>query len=103
MGAVNNVTNAISSALGTDGSGGGVIGGVSDTVSHVGQVVSNSPLAQAVISGGAAVLTGGASIPYTAGLLAANSVGQGQSLGQAALTDLVLTPLVLVQTPCLVV
>ena len=88
MGAVNNVTNAISSALGTDGSGGGVIGGVSDTVSHVGQVVSNSPLAQAVISGGAAVLTGGASIPYTAGLLAANSVGQGQSLGQAALTGL---------------
>ena len=65
-----------------------VVQAVSDTVSHVGQVVSNSPLAQAVISGGAAVLTGGASIPYTAGLLAANSVGQGQSLGQAALTGL---------------
>ena len=61
---------------------------VSDAVSHVGKVVSNSPLAQAAISAGSAVLTGGASIPLTAGLLAGNSVAQGKPLEQAAMTGL---------------
>ena len=53
---------------------------VSDTVSHVGQVIASSPLAQAAISAGAAILTGGASIPLTAGLIGANQVAQGGSL-----------------------
>ena len=57
---------------------------VSDTVSHVGQVISESPIAQAAITLGGAMV--GMPPSVTAGLLAANSVGQGQSLEQAALT-----------------
>lgn len=57
---------------------------VSDTVSHVGQVISESPIAQAAITVGGTML--GIPPSVTAGLLAANSVGQGQSLEQAALT-----------------
>ena len=57
---------------------------VSDTVSHVGQVISGSPLAQAAITVGGTMV--GIPPSVTAGLLAANSVGQGQSLEQAALT-----------------
>ena len=60
------------------------VGSVSDTVSHVGQVISGSPLAQAAITVGGTML--GIPPSVTAGLLAANSVGQGQSLEQAALT-----------------
>ena len=56
---------------------------VSDTVSHVGQVISESPIAQAAITVGGTML--GIPPSVTAGLLAANSVGQGQSLEQAAL------------------
>ena len=55
-----------------------------DTVSHVGQVISESPIAQAAITVGGAMV--GIPPSVTAGLLAANSVGQGQSLEQAALT-----------------
>lgn len=57
---------------------------VSDTVSHVGQVISESPIAQAAITVGGTML--GIPPQITAGVLAANSVGQGQSLEQAALT-----------------
>ena len=57
---------------------------VSDTVSHVGQVISESPIAQAAITVGGTMV--GIPPSISAGLLAANSVGQGQSLGQAALT-----------------
>lgn len=60
------------------------VGSVSDTVSHVGQVISESPIAQAAITVGGTML--GIPPSVTAGLLAANSVGQGQSLEQAALT-----------------
>lgn len=60
------------------------VGSVSDTVSHVGQVISESPIAQAAIAVGGAMV--GIPPSVTAGLLAANSVGQGQSLEQAALT-----------------
>ena len=60
------------------------VGSVSDTVSHVGQVISSSPIAQAAITVGGTML--GIPPSVTAGLLAANSVGQGQSLEQAALT-----------------
>lgn len=59
---------------------------VSDTVSHVGQVVSNSPLAVAAISAAGSLV--GVPPMVTAGLLGANSVAQGQSLGQAAVTGL---------------
>ena len=57
---------------------------VSDTVSHVGQVISESPIAQAAITVGGSML--GIPPSVTASLLAANSVGQGQSLEQAAIT-----------------
>ena len=60
------------------------VGSVSDTVSHVGQVISESPIAQAAITVGGTML--GIPPSVTASLLAANSVGQGQSLEQAALT-----------------
>ena len=56
----------------------------SDAASHVGQVISESPIAQAAITVGGAMV--GIPPSVTAGLLAANSVGQGQSLEQAALT-----------------
>lgn len=84
MGAVNNATNAISSALGTDGSGGGVIGGISDTVSHVGQVISESPLAQAAITVGGAVF--GVPPPVTAAILGANQASQTGNIGQGLVT-----------------
>ena len=57
----------------------------SDTVSHVGQVVASSPIAQAVISGGLAIATGGASIPYTAAAMGVNQVAQGGDLGAGLL------------------
>jgi hypothetical protein len=52
---------------------------VSDTVSHVGQVVSSSPLAQAVITVGAATM--GVPPAVTAGLLGANTTAQTGNIG----------------------
>ena len=53
---------------------------ISDTVSHVGQVVASSPIAQAVITVGAATL----SVPpaVTAGLLGANTASQTGDIGK---------------------
>lgn len=89
MGTVRSITDSVSSALGTDGGGGGLLGAVSDVgqavsdnVSHWGQVVSTSPIGRAVITGAGAYF--GVPPSVTAGLLAANSVGQGQSIGEAA-------------------
>lgn len=52
---------------------------VSDTVSHVGQVVASSPLAQAVITVGAATM--GVPPAVTAGLLGANTTAQAGDIG----------------------
>lgn len=84
MGAVNSVTNSISSALGTDGGGGGLIGGVSDTVSHVGQVVAETPILQAAIVAGGAVV--GVPPSVTAALLGANQMSQTGSVEQGLVT-----------------
>lgn len=63
---------------------------VSDTVSHVGQVIASSPLAQAVITVGAATM--GVPPAVTAGLLGANTTAQtgnaGAGLSTALLSNL---------------
>lgn len=57
---------------------------VSDTVSHVGQVVASSPLAQAVITVGAATM--GVPPAVTAGLLGANTTAQTGNIGAGLAT-----------------
>ena len=62
---------------------------VSDTVSHVGKVVSQSPIAQAATTAvgvAAAPFTGGASIPITAAVLGANQASQTGDIGQGITT-----------------
>ena len=57
---------------------------VSDAVSSVGSAIASSPVGEALLTvAGAAV---GVPPMITAGLLGANSLGQGQSLGQALMT-----------------
>ena len=54
--------------------GGGILGGISDFISHVGDVVSNDPIAKTVATIGVAVATGGASAALSASLLEAGVV-----------------------------
>ena len=58
---------------------------VSDTVAHVSQTIAESPIAQAAISIGAAIATGGASIPYTAAALGVNQASQNGDFGAGLL------------------
>lgn len=57
---------------------------ISDTVSHVGQVVASSPIAQAVITVGAATM--GVPPAVTAGLLGANTTAQTGNIGAGLAT-----------------
>jgi len=63
MGAISSITNSISSALGTDGSGGGLLGGVSQALgtnsSNGGGLLSN-PIVDVGLGLGADYLSGGA-------------------------------------------
>lgn len=62
------------------------VGSTSDTVSHVGKVIASSPAAVAVISAVGAYF--GVPPMVTAGLLGANTIGQGGSVGDAVKTGL---------------
>lgn len=59
---------------------------VSDAVSSVGHAISSSPIGEALITAAGAAV--GVPPMVTAALLGANSLGQGQSLGQALATGL---------------
>jgi len=78
MGAVRNITNAVSGAIGTDGGNRGLLQGslqgTSDALSAAGSEIANSPLGQAAISAGAAYFR----VPptMTAALLGVNTAGQ---------------------------
>ena len=109
MGAVSQITNSISSALGTDGGGGGVLGGVSDVLGTSGKGggilgglkdLQSNPLVQtaeevaAIYYGGQALGAwgadgGGLSSLFSSGTDAAASsdVGMGTSTGWNAAAD----------------
>lgn len=60
------------------------VGSISDTVSHVGQVISESPIAQAVITVGGAMM--GVPPVVTAGLLGVNQTAQTGDIGAGLVT-----------------
>lgn len=70
MGAVTQLTNSISHALGTDGSGGGLAG----EISKIGKDIANDPILSTAISAAASYF--GVPPAMTAALLGANRAGQ---------------------------
>lgn len=74
MGAVNSITNSISNAIGTSGSGNGLLEDPAKALTNLGKEVSKSPIAQAAITAGGAAL--GVPPAVTAGLLGANQTSQ---------------------------
>lgn len=82
MGWVNQQANNVSSALGTDGSGGGLAG----EISNIGRDIANDPILSAAISAGAAYF--GVPPALTATLLGANKAGQKGDLTAGLTTGL---------------
>jgi hypothetical protein len=76
-------------SIGGGGMFGGMFSGISDAISGLGKEVAGSPIGQALISGGLAAVTGGASIPWTSAALGANQVSQtGGNVGAGLLSGL---------------